>query len=97
MTENDSRRYFSSGELDKDLIPRMQKLDKFFATTRKYMMEQYGIGSAKVSSHKRELEPEARLHTLTKHPMTFFRALESEKSKQEFLALLHRGLGTNND
>ena len=38
LAENDSRRYFSSGELDKDLIPRMQKLDAFFATTRKFVM-----------------------------------------------------------
>ena len=39
LTENDSRRYFSSNELDKDLIPRIQKLDAYFATTRKYVMD----------------------------------------------------------
>ena len=91
LAENDSRRYFSSGELDKDLIPRMQKLDAFFATTRKYVMGQYGIGSTK--NPAAVTDPEQRLQTLTKHPMTFFRALESEKSKKEFLELLHRGLG----
>ena len=47
LTENDSRRYFSSHELDKDMIARTQKLDAYFATTRKYIMGQYGIGSSK--------------------------------------------------
>ena len=66
----------------------MQKLDGFFATTRKFVMGQYGIGSSKAPANRNELDPEAKLHTFTKHPMTYFRALESDKSKFEFLQMI---------
>ena len=48
---NDTRRYFSSEDLEKELIPLLMKLDKYFATTRKYIMAKYNIQDASVKSN----------------------------------------------
>jgi len=39
------------------------------------------------------MKPEARLKSVTNHPMTYYRALEGEKSKAEFLKMIYSGLG----
>ena len=85
-------RYFTAEELEKDMLPRLQKLNSYFSSTRKYVMGQHGIGNCK---KRTEPDPEARLNALTKNPMTYYRALESEKSKKDFMQLMHRGLGAN--
>ena len=92
---NDTRRYFSSEDLEKELIPLLMKLDKYFATTRKYIMAKYNIQDASVKSNI-ELEsrkPHKILENQTSNPLNYFRALESEKEKREFLQLMHRNMG----
>lgn len=91
---NDTRRYFSSGNLEKDIVPMLMKLDKYFATTRKYVMDKYNING---DSYKvKELEskkPHKILEKQTSNPLNYFRALESEKEKSHFLQLMHRNMG----
>ena len=92
IQENDSRRYFTAEELDdKDIIPRIQKLDAFFATTRKYVMGQNGVGQSKTAMNNREMDPEVKLNSYTKHPMTYLRALESNKSKSLQMKMIKMG------
>ena len=55
------------------------KLDKYFATTRKYVLEKYNVEEASYFSLKNS--PEDILRKLTSNPINYFRALESEKDK----------------
>ena len=71
----------------------MQKLDKYFCQTRKYVLEKYNIKDDK--SVDVELKPQNMLQKLTSNPLNFFRALESEKEKREYLKFMHRNLGTS--
>lgn len=95
LTQNDSRRYFQSDAIDKDMIPRMQKIDSYFATTRKYVMGQNGIATSKLGG--KIIDPEVKLKQYTKHPMTYYRALESEKSKKVNLQIIQLGLSAINE
>ena len=62
LIKNDSRRYFPQKELDKDLIPRMMKHDKYFGSIRKYILEKYNT-EGKV--RKVEKNPNELLKKLT--------------------------------
>ncbi len=55
------------------------KLDKYFATTRKYVLDKYNVEEASQFSLKNS--PEDILRKLTSNPINYFRALESEKEK----------------
>lgn len=80
LLKNDSRRYFNQDNLEEDILPQMMKLDKYFSQTRKYILQKYSI--------KQDLpleNPQKALEKLTQNPLNFFRALESEKDKREFL------------
>jgi len=90
--KNDSRRYVNSKDVEKDLIPRLMKLDKYFATTRKFVMNKYPISEIQLKN-----SPEDFLRKMTSNPLNYFRALESEKDKQEFLQMMHRGVGMGFD
>jgi len=68
------------------------KLDKYFATTRKFVMEKYNASEGPLKS-----SPEDLLRKITSNPLNYFRALESEKDKQEFLQMMHRGVGMGFD
>ena len=70
----------------------MMKLDKYFCQTRKYILEKYNIQEEKAVDV--EQKPHAMLQKLTSNPLNFFRALESEKDKREFLSAMHRNIGT---
>ena len=71
------------------------KLDKYFATTRKYVLDKYNVEEAMQFSLKNS--PEDMLRKLTSNPLNYFRALESEKEKTEFLQNMHRGVGMGFD
>lgn len=58
-------------------------------------MNQYGVGNCRNSLNKNEKSPEVALSSLTRHPMTYYRALESEKSKQNFMQMISCGLDLN--
>lgn len=92
LQKNDTRRYFNSDELAKELVPQMMKLDKYFCQTRKYILEKYNIKDEKAVDN--ELKPNRLLQKLTSNPLNYYRALESEKDKQEYLKVIHRNMGT---
>ena len=70
----------------------MMKLDKYFCQTRKYILEKYNIKDEKAIDI--EQKPQRILQKLTTNPSNFYRALESEKDKREFLQAMHRNMGT---
>ena len=43
LNNNDSRRHFGGAELERDIIPRLMKLDRYFAETRKHVHGRYNI------------------------------------------------------
>ena len=45
--KNDTRKYFSANDLEKDLIPSLMNLNKYFATTRKFVMAKYKMNDGK--------------------------------------------------
>ena len=59
LAKNDTRRYFNSEELAKEIVPQMQKLDKYFCQTRKYVLEKYNIKDEKAVDV--ELKPQNML------------------------------------
>lgn len=59
LANNDTRRYFNSEELAKEIVPQMQKLDKYFCQTRKYVLEKYNIKDEKAVDV--ELKPQNML------------------------------------
>ena len=59
LANNDTRRYFNSEELAKEIVPQMQKLDKYFCQTRKYVLEKYNIKDEKAIDL--ELKPQNML------------------------------------
>ena len=59
LANNDTRRYFNSEELAKEIVPQMQKLDKYFCQTRKYVLEKYNIKDEKAVDL--ELKPQNML------------------------------------
>ena len=63
LANNDTRRYFNSEELAKEIVPQMQKLDKYFCQTRKYVLEKYNIKDEKAVDV--ELKPQNMLKKLT--------------------------------
>ena len=88
--KNDTRRYFQGAEIEKELIPSLMKLDKYFCSTRKYVLEKYNI---KESNEMEVSKVKTILEKQTSNPMNYFRALESEKEKREFMQMIHRGVG----
>jgi len=70
----------------------MMKLDKYFSTSRKYILNKYNMRSSKPV----DVNPVTYLEKLTKNPTNYFRALESEKDKREFMQLMHRNIGFGN-
>lgn len=63
LANNDTRRYFNSEELANEIVPQMQKLDKYFCQTRKYVLEKYNIKDEKAVDV--ELKPQNMLQKLT--------------------------------
>ena len=56
------------------------------------MLQKYNIKEEKAVDI--ELKPHRMLQKLTSNPLNYFRALESEKDKREFLQVMHRNMGT---
>ena len=92
--DNDSRRYFNSEELEKELVPSMMRLDKYFQETRKYILEKYNIKSD-TRMVENNIQPQSILKKLTSNPQNLYRVTEGEKQKSEYLQAIHRNLGTN--
>ena len=90
LANNDTRRYFNSKELRKEMVPSMMKLDKYFSESRKYILEKYNLRE----DVDAELKPHRLLQKLTSNPLNFFRSLESDKDKREFLQMMHRKMDT---
>ena len=69
------------------------KLDKYFCQTRKYILEKYNINT---DTKPEDMKTRGMLEKLTTNPMNYFRGLESEKEKREFMHLIHRNIGLSN-
>lgn len=87
MIKNDSRRYHPTKQIDSDMIPRMMKHDKYFGSIRKYILQKY---NTQQRVRKEEKKPQQILKKLTQNPMNYYRALESEKDKEEFMKFMRR-------
>lgn len=48
LNDNDSKRYLPKAHHKKDIIPNLMKLDKYFCSTRKFVMDKYGMSRGSV-------------------------------------------------
>ena len=70
----------------------MMKHDKYFASIRQFILEKYNIES---KVRKDEKQPKEMLKKITSHPMNYYRALESEKEKKQFLQFVRKDINVS--
>ena len=86
LNNNDSKRYLPKAHHKKDIIPNLMKLDKYFCSTRKFVMDKYNMGKGSMAS-KPSLQV---LSSQTSNPLNVYRSLENERDKKEVLQSIHR-------